>query len=146
MPGCTWSLQPPCRGQLRWSFNVRVAKEAIKTVREWGGDPAPLLRQEGLDARLFDEADTIPLRALARLMLICAERADCPHFGVIVGGKVAISGLGSLEPLLESCQTLGATLRQLMAHAGRERGTIFVIEEDSAVALLSFLPYATQRA
>ena len=55
------------------------AKEIAPTLRDFGVDPDPVIREAGLDPRLFDDgANVIPHAALGRLLTLSVARTHCP--------------------------------------------------------------------
>jgi Arabinose-binding domain of AraC transcription regulator, N-term len=65
-------------------IHLGVAKEIAPTLRDLGIDPDPVIREAGLDPRLFDDGtNVIPHGALGRLLTLCVARAHCPHFGFL---------------------------------------------------------------
>jgi hypothetical protein len=48
----------------------------------FGLDPAAIIAEAGMDIGLFDDPEhSVPLAAVGRLLVLCAERSDCPYFG-----------------------------------------------------------------
>ena len=66
--------------------HLGVAQEIPPTLRDFGIDPDPIIREAGLDPRLFDDgASIVSQAAVGRLLTLCVERTRCPHFGLFVG-------------------------------------------------------------
>ena len=62
-------------------IHLGVSKEIAPTLRELGVDPDPVIREAGLDPRLFDDAmSVIPFAALGRLYTLCVARTGCAAF------------------------------------------------------------------
>src|SRR3712207_6209000 len=60
-------------------IHLGVAKEIAPTLRDFGIDPDPVIREAGLDPRLFDDgANVIAHAALGRLLTLCVARTNCP--------------------------------------------------------------------
>jgi AraC-like DNA-binding protein len=119
-----------------------LLKGVPRVLRELGVDPHPLLAEAGLSEELFEgEYNRISLRALGTLLLISAEEARCPHFGLLLGSKLSLSHLGALASALQSCDNLGAALRLVETHLGWDHGAVFRFHQDQATAVLTFLPY-----
>ena len=101
----------PARGGF---INLGLASAVLPVLRELGTDPRayPERRRpepppaQGQDYRLSVEA-------LGRLLPLCAERANCPHFGLLVGEKVTLSAFGDLGSLMKVSETFGDALRVL---------------------------------
>ena len=63
------------------SVHLGISKEIAPTLRELGVDPDPVIREAGLDPRLFDDAmSMIPFAALGRLYTLCVARTGCAAF------------------------------------------------------------------
>ena len=66
-------------------------------LQQFGHDPKPLLRRVGLSLKQLGNPETIvPLATIGRLLALCAEVCDCPHFGLLVGQQVPATALGVL--------------------------------------------------
>ena len=65
-------------------------------LNDLGSNSAELLKQAGVDPKLFDNADNqISLAARGHLLERCAKVTRCPHFGLLVGGQVTLDSPGS---------------------------------------------------
>ncbi|MBS0520536.1 MAG: AraC family transcriptional regulator [Proteobacteria bacterium] len=74
-----------------------------------------ILAEVGLRRDLFATPDNVLAVADAgRLLELCAERAHCPHLGLLVGQAVTPANLGLPGLLMESSATLGAALKSLV--------------------------------
>ena len=63
------------------SVHLGISKEIAPTLRALGVDPDPVIREAGLDPRLFDDAmSVIPFAALGRLYTLCVARTGCAAF------------------------------------------------------------------
>src|SRR5688500_19984510 len=77
-----------------------VATEIAPTLRGFGIDPDPVIREAGLNPHLFDDgANVIPHAALGRLLTLCVIRTQCAHFGLLVGQRATILSLGMVGRL-----------------------------------------------
>jgi AraC-like DNA-binding protein len=110
-------------------------------LRELGLDPQPLLSEAGLSEKLLEGENNPSLRALGTLLLISAEKARCPHFGLLLGSKLSLAHLGAFASALQSCDNLGSALRLIETRLGWDRGGVFRFEHDKDTAVLTFLPY-----
>jgi AraC-like DNA-binding protein len=80
--------------------------------------------------------------AVERLLLLCAERTSCSHFGLLVGQQANLPSLGLLGTLMRSSETLGDALRGLERHLRvQTRGGIVQLKVDEGFAVLSYCPY-----
>ena len=62
------------------SVHLGISKEIAPTLRALGVDPDPVIREAGLDPRLFDDATSvIPFAALGRLYTLSVARTGCTH-------------------------------------------------------------------
>jgi len=98
---------------------VRVAPllGAVPLLREYGIDPAALLRGLGLDPGTLDDADNrIHYRSAGLLLQRCAELTACPHFGLRVGQRANVLSLGTLGELMLKSPTVRSALRCLLLH------------------------------
>ncbi len=82
-------------------------------VRELGGTPDELLAACDLRADIGTRRDAfLPYRALIELLEICAERLDCPDFGMRLAGVQGIEILGPLAVVVRHSATVREALEQ----------------------------------
>jgi AraC-like DNA-binding protein len=78
-------------------------------------EPAPLLAEFGLVPADFDEPDVLlSYTERSRLLVRCAERARCPHFGLLVGQRAGLSSFGLVGFLMQSAPTVRAALEAVV--------------------------------
>jgi AraC-like DNA-binding protein len=120
-----------------------VAKEVAPTLREFGIDPDPIIREAGLDPRLFDDGtNIIPHAALGRLLTLCVTRTHCPHFGLLVGQRATILSLGMVGRLMQHSETLGDAMRALVSNLSvQNRGAVPSLTISGDMALFAFSVY-----
>ena len=120
-----------------------VAREIAPTLRAFGIDPDPLIREAGLDPRLFnDGTNVIPHTALGRLLTLSVDRTNCPHFGLLVGQRATILSLAMVGRLMQHSDTLGEALRALVANLSiQDRGAVPALSISDGTALLTFSVY-----
>jgi AraC-like DNA-binding protein len=108
-----------------------------------GAKPTEIIEAADLDPRLFDRPENqVSALAVERLLLLCAERTNCAHFGVLVGQRAKLASLGPLGSLMNSCGTLREALQALEQHLRvQTRGGFVHLEVDSGVAVLTYSPY-----
>jgi AraC-like DNA-binding protein len=126
--------------------HLGVSKEIAPTLREFGLDPAPLIRAAGLDPRLFDDGmSVISFAALGRLFTLCVARTNCPHFGLLVGQRATILSLGMVGRLMLHSDTVGDALRALVANLSlHDRAVVPSLTISDGTALLSFATYQAE--
>jgi hypothetical protein len=120
-----------------------IATVVPDVLRELGTDPDPILKDAGLSRRLLkDGGCRLSVRALGRLLLACTKRANCPHFGLLVGGTITLSSFGDLGSLMKVSETFGDALRVLGTYRRlQSHGAVFRLDRKGDVAVLSYLPY-----
>ncbi|MDM0084916.1 AraC family transcriptional regulator [Variovorax sp. J31P179] len=99
--------------------SVRTASLAGVPVvlRQKGIEPARVLAELGLAPDTFDHPDgRLSYRKGGQLLLHCAERTGCPHFGLLAGQHADPSSLGMLGELIQRSRTVDAALNSLIAH------------------------------
>ena len=97
-------------------------------LSEHGLDPALVLAQVGLDARLFDDPENrMSFGVLGRLLETCVKRTGCRHFGLLIGQRFDLHSLGVLGELMRHCPTLRDALRLAALHLElHDRGAVSV--------------------
>jgi AraC-like DNA-binding protein len=124
-------------------IHLGVAKEIAPTLREFGIDPDPLIREAGLDPYLFDDGtNIIPHAALGRLLTLCVTRTHCPHFGLLVGQRATILSLGMVGRLMQHSETVGDAMRALVSSLSiQNRGAVPSLIVRGDMALFTFSVY-----
>jgi AraC-like DNA-binding protein len=124
-------------------IQLGVATEIVPTLRALGLDPAPVIREAGLDPRLFDDgASVIPHDALGRLLTLCVARTQCPHFGLLVGQRATILSLGLVGRLMQHSETVGAALRAFVSNLGiQDRVMVPALTTSDGTVLLGIAVY-----
>jgi AraC-like DNA-binding protein len=70
-----------------------------------------------VDPNLFDDPDQrIGFDTLGRLLECCAAMTNCNHFGLLVGERFDLHGLGSIGHLMLNSPSIGDALRSLLLH------------------------------
>ena len=86
-------------------------------LAEFGLDPAAIIKEAGMDIGLFDDPEhSVPFVAVGRLLALCAERSDCPHFGHLLGERAGLDVLGLIGQLASLAPDVGAALHQLIVY------------------------------
>jgi AraC-like DNA-binding protein len=124
-------------------IHLGVAKEIAPTLRDFGVDPDPLIREVGLDPCLFDDgANVIPHAALGRLLTLSVARTHCPHFGLLVGRRATILSLGLVGRLMQQSETVGDAMRALVSNLSiQNRGAVPSLTIRGDTALFTFSVY-----
>ena len=137
------SAQPPSETLAPGYIHLGVSKEIVATLREFGLDPDPLIREVGLDPRLFDDGmSAIPFASLGRLYALCVARTNCPHFGLLVGRRASILSLGLVGRLMQHSETVGDALHALVSHLSlHDRAVVPSLTLSDGMALLTFATY-----
>ena len=124
-------------------LHLGVAKETAAALRDFGLDPDPIIKEAGLDPRLFEDgANVISHLALGRLCALSVARTHCPHFGLLVGQRATILSLGIVGRLMLHSETVDEALRNLVAHLGvQNRGAVGALAVNGATAVFSYAVY-----
>jgi AraC-like DNA-binding protein len=124
-------------------IHLGVAKEIAPTLRDCAIDPDPVIREAGLDPRLFDDGtNVIPHAALGRLLTLCVARTNCSHFGLLVGQRATILSLGMVGRLMQHSETVGDALRALVSNLSiQNRGAVPSLTISGDLALFTFSVY-----
>ena len=119
------------------------AKEIVPTPHDLNIGPDPVIREAGLDPRLFDDGkNVIPHAALGRLLTLCVARTHCPHFGLLVGQRATILSLGMVGRLMQHSETVGDALRALVSNLSiQNRGSVPALTISGDTALFTFSVY-----
>jgi AraC-like DNA-binding protein len=120
--------------------HLGVAQEIPPTLGDFGIDPDPIIREAGLDPRLFDDgASIVSQAALGRLLTLSVERTRCPHFGLLVGRRATLLSLGMVGRLMQHSTTVGDALRVLVSNLSlQDPGTAPSLTVSGDTALFSF--------
>ncbi len=129
----------PSAGVIR----VGVAKEIVPLLRSFVADPDDVIRQAGLDPRLFDDENNVmPYAAFGRLLTRCVAQTRCPHFGLLVGQRGTLSTIGPVGGLMQHSPTVGESLGTLVAHLHlHDRGAAQTLTASGDVAMLGYAVY-----
>src|SRR5215212_6694529 len=127
-------------------IHLGVAKEIVPTLREFGLDPDAIIREAGLEPRLFEDGENvIPHTALGQLLGLCVARTRCPHFGLLVGQRATILSLGLVGRLMQYSDTVGHAWRALVAHLSiQNRGAVPSLSVQGDTAMFTFSVYQAQ--
>lgn len=106
-------------------------------LRELGFDPAAVLSGTGIDLRLFDSPENrVSITARSDLLQHCAEVTRCGHFGLLVGQRNGLSGLGLVGLLARYSEDVHTALSNLIRYFHlhvRGASISLTVHEDSAI-------------
>ena len=86
-------------------------------IREFGFEATMMLDSVRLPRGALDDEDGwVPYASLGRLLLECAHRTGCAHFGLLAGRMACLSDLGDLGELVRNSASLGDALNVLTEH------------------------------
>ena len=133
--------QPPRVLESSGPGDVRIGPViAIPAVlAELGVRPRRAFAQAGVDPRLFQDPDgRIPFEALGKLFESSVALTGCHHFGLLVGERFDLRGLGPLGLLMRNSATVGEALRALLMHLylhDRGAAPLLLLPDDSRAIL-----------
>jgi AraC-like DNA-binding protein len=138
-----WPLASTIRSAAPGDIRLGVAGGIWTVLGDLGADPEQVIADGGHDPRIFDGPENfLSHAAVGRLYQHCAERTNCPHFGLLVGEKASLSSLGLVGMLMKSSDTLVEALRVLEAHLKFiNRGAIVHLERHADTVVLSYSVY-----
>jgi len=124
-------------------IHLGVAREIVPTLRDFGIDPDAVIREAGLDPRIFEDgANVIPHAALGHLLTLCVARTRCQHFGLLVGQRATILSLGMVGRLMQHSETVGDAMRALVSNLSiQNRGSVPSLAIGGDMALFTFSVY-----
>lgn len=134
--------RPPAAGD----GEVRVGPVAAipEVLRKFGVGPSGPFARAGVPLQAFKNADhRIAFEALGRLLDECAAATGCEHFGLLVGERFELDGLGAIGYLMRNSATVGEALRALLLHLYlHDRGAVpILINLDASYLLLGYSIY-----
>jgi AraC-like DNA-binding protein len=116
-------------------------------IWKFGVDPRPILAEAGVSSSMLAQpSGRIAWEGLARLLTLAAERAACPHFGLLAGREWRLSDLGLLGELVRDSPTVDAALHELVVnhHLNSEGALAFLLQQEDSVDLgyAIYVPFA----
>ena len=86
-------------------------------LTELGFDPARVLSEIGFAPSLFDDPERVmDYREGSGLLAACAARTGCAHFGLMIGQRCSLAGLGLVGSLARSETDAGAALKTVVRY------------------------------
>jgi AraC-like DNA-binding protein len=125
---------------------VRIGPVAAipEVLRQFGVAPSLPFARAGVPILTFGNPENrIAFEALGRLMAECASATACDHFGLLVGERFELQGLGEIGELMRHSATVGDALRALLLHLYlHDRGAVpILITLDASCVLLGYSIY-----
>jgi AraC-like DNA-binding protein len=112
-----------------WTQQVGSFASVPALIRQWGIEPAAILKEAGLGPEALAAPDArVSCAALGKVLYEAARRTDCSHFGLLVGRMWRMSDLGLVGELVHNSATVGEALRTLTKYQ--------YLNDDGAVAFL----------
>ncbi len=127
-------------------IRLGVSREIAPTLRDFGHDPDPLIRNAGLDPSLFDDGtNVVAFTALARLYTLCVAHTRCPHFGLLVGQRATILSMDLIGRLMQHSATVGEALDGLVSNLSvQDRAVVTSLTVSEGMVLLTHAAYQPQ--
>ena len=112
-------------------------------LRDLGQDPAAVFAEVGVDPWLLENPEsTVPFSAAGRLLAACANAADCPHFGLLLGQRTGPDCLGLVGELAAHSPDLGQALRNFVLNLHlHDRGAVPTLSVSEGEARLGYAIY-----
>lgn len=113
-------------------------------LRTFGVTPSVPFVRAGVPLQTFRNPENrIAFEALGRLLGECSTATGCPHFGLLVGERFELDGLGAIGYLMRNSKTVGEALRALLLHLYlHDRGAVpILITLDESCVLLGYSLY-----
>ncbi len=109
-------------------------------LADLGFDAAQLLSEIGLTPRLLDDPERVmDYREGGRLLADCAAAAGCAHFGLLVGQRCSMAGLGLVGSLAGAEADVDAALQTIVRYLPLfDRGATLTLRVDEDEASLIF--------
>lgn len=125
-----------------------------QVVCELGGNPDEFIRDVGLEpATLTASENRMPVIKFAELLNLCAEKLNCPDFGIRLGSTQDFDSLGSLGVLMQHCQTVREASKISQGYmAYHNQSEVWTTKESGDIAtlfrydMLRHLPLSRQYA
>lgn len=95
-------------------------------LEDLGCDARQIFARAKVDLRLFDDPTRrISFNALGRLVEESIAATGCQHFGLLIGQRFNLDGMGDIRELMRNSATLGKACRSLVRHLHlQDRGAV----------------------
>ena len=113
-------------------------------LRNFGVEPGLPFVRAGVPLSTFKNPEhKIAFEALGRLLCESSMATACAHFGLLLGERFELEGLGAIGYLMRNSQTVGEALRALLLHLYlHDRGAVpILINLDESHVLLGYSIY-----
>jgi hypothetical protein len=105
------------RASFDGSVRVGPVFAVPKVLADLGANPRRVFVRAGVPFHAFKNPENrIAMEALGRLLMECALETNCSHFGLLVGKRFDLKGLGAIGYLMRNSATVGEALRALLLH------------------------------
>jgi AraC-like DNA-binding protein len=137
---------PALRPQAPQDGHIRISPiiPAPEVLRQMGHDADPIILAAGLEKTAFGDPETIvPYAAVGRFLALCAERTNCPHIGLIIGGRRGVGALGTVGMLVREAPDVHSGLTDLVRYLGlHDRGAVPLFSAEPDRFTISYAIYA----
>jgi len=112
----------------------------VTVTRELGVDPDVIFEHFSFTTAQIEDPDfEIPYVTAGRLLAHCAQAAQCPHFGLLVGMRACPSTLGIPGFLLINAPDVGTALRALVQNLDlHDQGGVPILDIQGNFTLLGY--------
>jgi AraC-like DNA-binding protein len=130
-------------GATEGSSRVGGIRAIPLVLAELGFDPAAVLAEVGVDARLFDDPNNLILDALIGQALVrCVARTGCEDFALRVGRHGRLASLGLVGALAASAPDVGVALRVLCRFLSlNDGGAVLSLATEGPFSSLNYAIY-----
>ncbi len=115
-------------------------------LRELGHDPRPPFARVGLTPGDLGDPDAeISFVLAGKLLAACVAESGCPHLGLLLGQRIALSSLGVPGYLVYTASDVRAALIDLVHHFDlHDRGAVLTLDIVGKTARLGYAIYLPQ--
>lgn len=98
-------------------IRIGTSMGVLQVLGSLGLDANEVLSAAGVDSGIFDDPDNlISFNTRSRLMVHCARKAKCEHFGLLVGQQAGLYSLGLVGLLMRYSTDVGTALNNLVRY------------------------------
>jgi AraC-like DNA-binding protein len=113
-------------------------------LEDLGINSREAFEKSGVDFKIFSDANNrIPFQQLGRLVELSVELTQCEHFGLLVGERFDLKGLGLIGHLMRNSPSVGEALHILLQslHLHDQGAALILLELDNNCVLLGYSIY-----